>query len=59
MCVFRQSLKRAHLVGLAFSFTQALIYIVHAVGFYFGAWLIENRGLTFVDLFKYVRHNCP
>ncbi|KAK2189433.1 hypothetical protein NP493_106g00021 [Ridgeia piscesae] len=49
---YKQSLKRAHLVGLAFSFTQALVYIVHAVGFYFGAWLIENRGLTFVDVFK-------
>ncbi|KAI0227963.1 ATP-dependent translocase ABCB1 [Lamellibrachia satsuma] len=49
---YKQSLKKAHLIGIAFSFSQALVYIVHAVAFYFGAWLVEHRGLQFVDVFK-------
>ena len=47
----------AHVIGLAFSFSQSLIYIVYGVSFYFGAWLIEHRGLQFVDVFKYVYYS--
>ncbi|KAK2176084.1 hypothetical protein NP493_686g01047 [Ridgeia piscesae] len=49
---YKRSLRMAHVIGLAFSFSQSLIYIVYGVSFYFGAWLIEHRGLQFVDVFK-------
>ncbi|KAI0212572.1 ATP-dependent translocase ABCB1 [Lamellibrachia satsuma] len=48
---YKQSLKKAHLTGIVFSFSQALVYGVYAVAFYFGAWLIEHRGLKFLDVF--------
>lgn len=50
--ISRKSLRKAHLVGLAFSFSQAIMYLIYSVGFYFGAWLMENDGLLFADLFK-------
>ena len=49
-----KSLRKAHVVGLAFSFSQAIMYLIYSVGFYFGGWLMENDGLQFSDLFKSV-----
>ena len=45
-------MKTIQAIALSFGFAQALIYIMHSVAFYTGAWLIENRGLTFENMFK-------
>lgn len=42
------SRKKAHVYGITYSLTQALIYFAYAACFVFGAWLIE-KGRIDVD----------
>ena len=52
--VSRDSMKKAHVFGISFSFTMSLVFFTHAAVFYFGAYLIEQGELTFTNMFKYV-----
>ncbi|XP_077979293.1 ATP-dependent translocase ABCB1-like [Glandiceps talaboti] len=47
----KASLKKAHIYGLTFGFAQGMIYLVHAVAFRFGAWMIELDRMTFEEVF--------
>jgi len=47
----KASLKKAHIYGLTFGFSQGMIYLVHAVAFRFGAWMIELNRMTFEEVF--------
>ena len=49
---FKQSMRKAHAIGLMFSVSQSIIFFAYAAIFYLGAWLVENDGLDFVDMFK-------
>ncbi|KAK3746942.1 hypothetical protein RRG08_030352 [Elysia crispata] len=48
---YQQSLRRAHLVGFTYAFSQAIIYFAYAAAFVLGAYLIEERELEFGDVF--------
>ncbi|GFO24716.1 multidrug resistance protein 1 [Plakobranchus ocellatus] len=48
---YKQSLRRAHLVGVTYAFSQAIIYFAYAAAFVLGAHLIEERELEFGDVF--------
>lgn len=45
-------MKKAHVIGAAFSFSQSIIFFAYAAAFYYGAWLIENDNLGFTEMFK-------
>lgn len=45
-------MKQAVVYGLAFSFSQAIMFFANAATFYFGAWLILNDGLAYDNMFK-------
>uniref|UniRef100_A0AAY5KWK8 ATP-binding cassette sub-family B member 5 n=1 Tax=Esox lucius TaxID=8010 RepID=A0AAY5KWK8_ESOLU len=45
------SQKKAHVYGITFSFSQAMIYFAYAGCFRFGAWLIEQQFMTFEHVF--------
>ncbi len=45
-------MKKAVVNGLTFAITQALIFFAYACSFYLGAYLVENDGLGFEDMFK-------
>uniref|UniRef100_A0A4W5JYI3 ATP binding cassette subfamily B member 4 n=1 Tax=Hucho hucho TaxID=62062 RepID=A0A4W5JYI3_9TELE len=45
------SQKKAHVYGITFSFSQAMIYFAYAGCFRFGAWLIEEGIMTFENVF--------
>ncbi|XP_064862535.1 ATP-dependent translocase ABCB1-like [Oncorhynchus nerka] len=48
---FKNSQKKAHVYGITFSFSQAMIYFAYAGCFRFGAWLIEEGIMTFENVF--------
>uniref|UniRef100_A0A8C2C683 ATP-binding cassette sub-family B member 5 n=1 Tax=Cyprinus carpio TaxID=7962 RepID=A0A8C2C683_CYPCA len=43
--------KKAHVFGLTFSVSQAMIYFAYAGCFKFGSWLIEQKLMTFEGVF--------
>ncbi|XP_060086046.1 ATP-dependent translocase ABCB1-like [Ylistrum balloti] len=49
---YKAALRKAHLVGFAFSLSQAVLFFAYAASFYFGAYLIKNNEMNFVDVFK-------
>ncbi|XP_045901254.1 ATP-binding cassette, sub-family B (MDR/TAP), member 4 [Micropterus dolomieu] len=48
---FRNFKKKAHVHGLTFSISQAMIYFAYAAGFRFGAWLIVAGRMDAQDVF--------
>ncbi|RUS84570.1 hypothetical protein EGW08_007665 [Elysia chlorotica] len=48
---YKQNKRRAHLVGVTYAFSQAIIYFAYAAAFVLGAYLIEEREQTFEEVF--------
>ncbi|XP_035829100.1 ATP-dependent translocase ABCB1 isoform X2 [Aplysia californica] len=48
---YKAALKRAHLVGLTYAFSQSIIYFAYATAFVFGAYLIEEKEMDYADVF--------
>ena len=49
---FKNSMNKSHAIGLMFSVSQSLMFFAYGAVFYLGAYLVENDGLDFVDMFK-------
>ena len=50
--VIRHNIRKSHMTGLSFAFSQSLIFFAYAAIFTFGAWLITHKGLAFGNMFK-------
>ncbi|XP_076435094.1 ATP-dependent translocase ABCB1-like [Babylonia areolata] len=48
---YNAALKKGHIVGFAFGFSQGCMYFVYASAFMLGAYLIEESEMTFEDVF--------
>ncbi|KAL8570376.1 hypothetical protein ACOMHN_035794 [Nucella lapillus] len=48
---FSNGLRKGHIVGFAFGFSQGCIYFVYASAFVLGAYLIERSEMAFDDVF--------
>ncbi|XP_052474766.1 ATP-dependent translocase ABCB1 isoform X2 [Carassius gibelio] len=51
---YKNAKKKAHVFGLTFSISQAMIYFAHAGSYKFGSWLIEQKLMTFEGVFLVV-----
>ena len=49
---YNAALKKAHIIGVTFSVSQAIVFFAYAASFYFGAYLIEEGEMQYVDVFK-------
>jgi ABC-type multidrug transport system fused ATPase/permease subunit len=50
--VYSKRRKEAHIVSIAFSVSQSIIFFADAACFMFGAYLIDNGKLVYDDMFK-------
>nr|KAG5714212.1 hypothetical protein BaRGS_018429 [Batillaria attramentaria] len=48
---YKGAMKKAHIVGFAFGFSQGCIYFVYAAAFTLGAYLIQEQEMQFEDVF--------
>ncbi|KAL4222180.1 ABC transporter B member 11 [Mactra antiquata] len=47
-----EALKKAHVVGISFSFSQGVIFFAYACSFWLGAYLIEQAQIDYISMFK-------
>lgn len=48
-------LRNNHIRGVTMGIARSAIYFAYAICMYFGARLIENDGVPYEDVYKYVR----
>lgn len=52
LCIYRERLKRAHLVGFVSTYYAAIILFVNACELVVGAFLVDQKLLVYPDLLK-------
>ena len=46
------TIKKSHLRGFIFGFSQSIQFVAWAVIMWYGGYLVENEGVLFEDVFK-------
>ncbi|CAH1798731.1 unnamed protein product [Owenia fusiformis] len=49
---YKEALKKAHVYGITFGFSQAIIYWVYAAAFSYGAYLVKVGAMDYVSVFR-------
>uniref|UniRef100_F6URM6 Multidrug resistance protein 1A n=1 Tax=Ciona intestinalis TaxID=7719 RepID=F6URM6_CIOIN len=48
----KKSMRKAHVYGITFGFSQCIVFFAYAATFRFGAWLVDQNLMTFNNVFK-------
>uniref|UniRef100_H2YJX3 Bile salt export pump n=1 Tax=Ciona savignyi TaxID=51511 RepID=H2YJX3_CIOSA len=48
----KKSVRKAHVYGITFGFSQCIVFFAYAATFRFGAWLVEENLMTFNNVFN-------
>ena len=49
---YRSAMLNAHVVGISFSLSQAVVFFAYGASFWFGAYLIEQGAIDYIKVFK-------
>ena len=49
---YKEGLRQAHIQAFAYAFSQSIFFFIYAISFRFGAYLVEIKDMTPVDVYQ-------
>ena len=50
--LYRKALRKSNFQGIAFSFSQSVLFYAYAASFYLGAYLVDKGEINYTEMFR-------